>query len=106
VIRVLLDENLPRRLKWSVQADVATVPACACRGVKNRELLELAASEFDILLTMDREMEYQQNLGGVDLCLVLISAASNYIDDLLPLVPAINEAIGKAVSGGLIRVGL
>ena len=106
MIRVLLDENLPRKLKWSLDADVYTVPERGWSGVKNGELLRLAASEFDVLLTMDRGRQHQQNLSDIDLCLILISAPSNDIDDLLPLVPAINEVLGKAVAGRLIHVAV
>ncbi|WP_424581006.1 hypothetical protein [Tunicatimonas sp.] len=42
---------------------------------------------------MDRGIEYQQNLAGLNLCLIVLSAVSNDIDDLLPLVPAINAAL-------------
>ncbi len=65
MIRVLLDENLPRKLKWSLDADVVTVPERGWGGIKNNRLLRLAASEFDVLLTMDRGLEYQQNLKGL-----------------------------------------
>lgn len=106
MIRVLLDENLPRKLKSSLQADVSTVPECGWSGVTNGELLQLAALEFDVLLTMDRGMEYQQNLSRLDLCLILISAASNDIDDLLPLVPEINASLSLVKPGGLIRVAV
>ena len=64
MIRVLLDENLPRRLKWSLDtatvAEALTVLERGWGGIKNGPLLALAASEFDVLLTMDRGMAYQQ----------------------------------------------
>ena len=104
MIRVLLDENLPRKLKWSLDAEVVTVPERGWGGIKNSRLLRLAASEFDVLLTMDRGMEYQQNLREIDLCLMVLSAASNDIDDLLPLAPSINAAFAKVVPGHLIHV--
>lgn len=102
--RVLLDENLPRKLKWALKSEATTVPECGWSGVENGELLQLAASEFDVLLTMDRGMEHQQNVNDLDLCLVLISAVSNDIDDILPLVPAINEALDNAVPGQVLSV--
>ncbi len=74
MIRVLLDENLPRKLKWSLDAEVVTVPERGWGGIKNGRLLRLAASEFDVLLTMDRGIEYQQNLREIDLCLMVLSA--------------------------------
>jgi hypothetical protein len=109
VIRVLLDENLPRKLKWSLDAaavsEVLTVPERGWGGVKNGRLLRLAAPEFDALLTMDRGIEYQQNLTGLDLCLIVLSAVSNDIDDLLPLAPSINAALSEVNPGLVLRVG-
>ena len=61
--------------------------------MKNGQLLRQAAAEFDILLTMDRGMEHQQNVEGLDLCIIVLSAVSNDLDDLLPLVPAVNAAL-------------
>lgn len=109
MIRVLLDENLPRRLKWSLDANLVaealTVPERGWGGIKNGPLLALAASEFDVLLTMDRGMAHQQNVTNVDLCMVLLRAVSNDIDDLLPLVPELNEALTRVAPGQVIRVG-
>ncbi len=92
-MRILLDENLPRKLKWSLEAEAITVPERGWGGVKNGQLLRQAATEFDVMLTMDRGIEYQQNLAGLNLYLIVLSAVSNDIDDLLPLVPAINAAL-------------
>lgn len=104
MIRVLLDENLPRKLKGSLKADALTVPERGWGGVKNGRLLRLAEAEFDVLLTMDRGIEYQQDLSGVDLCLVVLSAVSNDIDDLLTLVPRINDALAQAAPGLVLAV--
>ena len=104
MIRVLLDENLPRKLKWSLEAEVLTVPERGWGGIKNGPLLHLAASEFDVLVTMDRGIEYQQNLSGIDLCLIVLSAVSNDIDDLLPLAPSINAALSEVQPRLVIRV--
>ena len=101
---ILLDENLPRKLKWSLEADVLTVPERGWGGIKNGRLLYLAASEFDALLTMDRGIEYQQNLADIDLCLIVLSAVSNDVDDLLPLVPAINEVLAAVRPGLVLRI--
>ena len=108
MIRVLLDENLPRRLKWAlddaVVSEALTVPERGWAGIKNGRLLRLAALEFDALPTMDRGIEHQQNLTGLDLCLIVVSAVSNDIDDLVPLAPSINAALREARSGHILRV--
>ena len=106
MIRVLLDENLPRKLKWALDAEALTVPERGWGGIKNGRLLWLAAAEFDVLLTMDQGMEYQQNLSGIDLCVVMLSAVSNDIDDLLPLASSINAAFEKASPGVVLRVAV
>ncbi|MGB3543968.1 hypothetical protein [Rubrivirga sp.] len=76
MIRVLLDENHPRKLKWSLNADALTVPERGWGGIENGRLLRLASEEFDVLRTMDRGIEYQQNLSGIGLCIVVLSALS------------------------------
>ena len=106
MIRVLLDENLPRKLKWSLEADALTVPERGWGGIKNGRLLRLAEAEFDVLLTMDRGIKYQQNLSEIDLCLIVLSAVSNDIDDLLPLVPGINAALREAAPGLVLTVSV
>jgi len=103
-MRVLLDENLPRKLKGALEAEAMTVPERGWGGLKNGRLLRLAASEFDALLTMDRGMAHQQNLAGLALCVIVLSAVSNDIDDVLPLAPAINVALRKATPGLVLRV--
>ena len=102
--RVLLDENLPRKPKWALEAEVLTVPERGWGGIKNGRPLELAASEFDVLLTMDRGIEYQQSLSGIDLCMIVLSAVSNDIDDPLPLAPSINLALSEVKPGLALRV--
>ena len=104
-MRVLLDENLPRKLKWRIEATEAlTVPERGWSGTGNGELVRRAAEEFDVFLTMDRGLEYQQNLSGVQLSIVLLSAPSNDYDDLLPLVPEINEALQRVEPGEVTEV--
>ena len=93
-MRVLLDECLPRKLKHDIRADlVRTVPEMGWASIENGQLLRLAQTEFDVFLTRDRNLEYQQNLQSFDLSVIVLVAGSNDIDDLRPLMPATNEAI-------------
>jgi len=64
--------------------------------VKNGELLQLAANKFDVFLTIDRNLEYQQNFSGIVLAVVVIHAASNDIAVLRPLMPAVLAALPRA----------
>jgi PIN like domain len=62
-MRVLLDENLPRLLKGLLGThEVKTVQDMRWAGVLNGDLVSHAESEFDVLLTADKNLRYQQNL--------------------------------------------
>lgn len=99
-MRVLLDECVPRRLKRElVGHDVKTAPEMGWASKKNGELLALAAVEFDIFLTSDRNLSHQQNLSAFDIAVIVLVAASNRIDDLRPLVPRVLEVLGTAQAG-------
>jgi hypothetical protein len=75
---------------------------------KNGELLALAAVEFDIFLTSDRNLSHQQNLSGFDIAVIVLVARSNRIDDLRPMVPRIVEVFATAKAGTvtLVEAGL
>ena len=93
-MRVLLDECLPRKLKHDVRADfVSTVPEMGWASIENGTLLRLAEPEFDVFLTRDRNLEYQQNLTTFDLAVIVMVAATNDINDLKPLMDAVNATI-------------
>ena len=84
-MRVLLDECVPRGLRTELSGhEVSTVAEAAWAGVKNGELLRLAATRFDVLLTVDRNFEYQQNVSGVAIAVVVVDVSSNDIAALHP----------------------
>jgi predicted nuclease of predicted toxin-antitoxin system len=105
-VRVLLDEQIPRRLaRQLIGHDVRTVQQERWAGFKNGELLERAANEgFDVLLTGDQNLQYQQNLAGARVGVVVVAASSNRLEDLSPLVPRALEAIASSRPGLLVRV--
>ena len=88
-MRVLLDENLDWRVVRYFDADfqVTTVSRQGWKGMRNGELLEQAAATFDALVTMDRGIEYQQNLRKYEIGIILISARSNRLEDIQPAMP-------------------
>ena len=108
-MRVLLDECLPRTLKREIVGhDVITVPEAGWAGKKNGELLRLAAAEYDVFVTMDQGLPFQQNLAAAAqegrFSVLILEAPSNRLEALLPLVPALHEALRRAGSGGVVRV--
>ena len=87
-MRILLDEDLPRRLGALLRShEVLTVPQVGWAGVKNGKLLALAATRFEVFLTMDRGLEFQQNLATLPIAVLVVEAPSNRIEHLIPLLP-------------------
>ena len=77
-MKVLLDENLPRKLAGHlVGHKCRTVVVCGWSGKKNGHLLALADTQFDVLLTLDKNLPYQQNLGTKRIAVVIVRARSN-----------------------------
>ncbi len=103
--KILLDENIPRRLGPLVTADFNTVQRRGWSGKLNGDLLASAAAEFDVLNTMDRGIEFQQRLKGLNLCVIGLIAASNRLEDLLPLVDEIRAELDRCRPGHFIRIG-
>ena len=105
-MRLLLDECVPRALRNDIpDHEVETVAEAGWAGVKNGELLRLAAAEFDLLITVDRNLEYQQNFEGLSLAVIVIHAPSNDVTVLRPLMPAVVAAIAQTRPGTVTHVG-
>jgi len=92
-VRVLLDESLPRPLgRLLVGHAVRTVGQAGWTSFKNGVLLRLAATGFDVLITADQNVEFQQNLETLPLAILVLVADSTRLESLEPLVPKILEA--------------
>ena len=88
-MKILLDENLPTKVRYDFGEgfEVRTVKEMGWVGKKNGELLGLATiNGFDIFLTMDKNLKYQQNLNRVDLNFVLLLAPNNKHQTLQPYI--------------------
>ncbi len=93
-MRILLDESVPGRLGPLLTGHATiTVQRRGWASIKNGKLLALAAAEFDVLLTADKGMEYQQNLATLPVAILIVLARSNRMEDLAPTVPAILAAL-------------
>ena len=89
-MRIQLDESLPRPLaRLLPEHEVRTVAAMGWTGIRNSELLQLAAGEFDAFLTADQNLEHQQNLNALPIAIVLLVAPTNRIEYFRPLIPAL-----------------
>jgi len=105
-MRIRLDESLPRELKAELPGhDVRTTQEMGWSSLKNGELLERAAGQFDVFLTADQNLQYQQNLSKLPVAVVVLIARSNRIGDLRPLLPDLLAALLKPSSRTLLRIG-
>ena len=106
-MRVLLDEHLPLDLVRELHGhDVQNVVGRGWAGVKNGDLLRLMRGDYDALVTMDRSLEFQQDVSALPFGVVVVRAPSNRMLHLRPLVPAILDAIAVAGPGQLQRIGV
>lgn len=105
-MRILLDECLPRALKKSLspEHDVWTVPEAGYAGLKNGQLLRAVDGKFDLLITSDTNLQYQQTLGRYSLAFLLLRARSNDIVDLLPVMTRALAVLDSVASGQLLVV--
>lgn len=106
-MKVLLDECVDRRLTEHLHSlEVTTVSAHGWAGITNGKLLALAQQEFDVFVTVDRNLSFQQNLPNFNIAVVLLIAKSNRLDDLLPMVPQLLALIPNAPKGAISKLGL
>ena len=105
-MRLLLDESVPRRLRRHLAGHgVATAVEMGWSGVQNGALLALAGPAFDALITVDKNLPYQQNLQTLPIAVVLLSAVSNESTVLLHLLPVLEGALAQLKPGSFVRVG-
>ena len=105
-MRVLLDECVPRPLRREFpNHDVRTIREMGWAGKKNGELLALMAADgFEVLLTVDQNLQHQQNLAAAGVAVVVMVAASNRLPDLIPVIPAVEAALTTVQPGDAVEV--
>jgi predicted nuclease of predicted toxin-antitoxin system len=104
-MRILLDESVPTRLgRLLIGHEVTSVQRQGWGGIKNGKLLALAATEFDVLLTADKGIEYQQNLATLPVAVLIVLATSNRLEDMALVVPNILKALSDLQPRAVQRV--
>jgi len=98
-MKLLLDENLPKRLKQDfAEHEIYTVRDKGWNGVKNGELLKLMLEEnFDALLTFDKNLQHQQNFNKYTIAVFIMIAAINSYEVLTLLSPQIKEILASEI---------
>ena len=105
-MRVLLDEDIPIRLRLHFQAnvEVETVEYRGWKGLKNGALLRAAQDHFDLLVTTDNNLPNQQPLERFDLAVVILRPRSKRFADLMQLFPQIEISLDSVQPGECLRI--
>lgn len=105
-MKLLLDECVDQRLAAEIQGHaVKTVPEMGWASFKNGQLLSLAQYDFDVFITVDRNLPYQQRLPTFNIAVVILQAPTNRLADLKPLVPRLLAELQTAPVGQATFVG-
>jgi len=93
-VKILLDECIDRRLAKDLKGHlVKTAPQMGWAGIKNGQLLALAEKDFDVFVTVDRNLSFQQYLPKFNIAVAVLSARSNRLADLQSLTPKLLAAL-------------
>ncbi len=106
-MRILLDESSPRKLGFLLEGHfVRTVQQVGFGGLSNGKLLAAAVNDFDILITGDQNMEYQQNEAALPMGVIILVAGSNKLESFLPLMPKLLKILDDFTPKSFVQVQL
>lgn len=106
-MKLLFDECVPRPLReYFIGHEVSTVEEAGYKGLQNGSLLRAAAETFDVLVTVDKGFEHQQNLSELPIAVLLIRSRSNEFTQLIDVTTAALEALDRISPCEFIKVGI
>ena len=106
-MKILLDECVDQRLARDfVGHEVSTAEQMGWKSKRNGELLALAAKDFEVFVTTDRNLSFQQNLRRFDIAVVVMTATTNRLIDLQPIVPVLLKMLPFLKKGAVREVGV
>jgi hypothetical protein len=104
-MKLLLDECVVHDLKRDlVGHEVSTVVEAGFGGLENGELLRAASGKFDVLITVDRNLPFQQNLGSLPIAVLILMTRGITYPDLKPLIPEVLASLNTIQPGELLRI--
>lgn len=105
-MKILLDECVDERLAHDFTGhDVLTVRQMGWKGKQNGNLLALAEKQFEAFVTSDRNLSFQQNLARFNIAVVVLTAPTNRLSDLRPIVPALLKMLPHVKKGEVREIG-
>ena len=104
-MKVLLDECVTRKLRRDFQGhDVHTVEEAGLKGLKNGNLLRLASGQYEVLVTVDQNMQYQQNIKTLSMGILVLAAKRNSYEALHPLMSEALDALKQIQPGEVVVI--
>ncbi len=105
-MRILLDESLPKELQSELPGhEVRTVQEMGWASLRNGELLGRCLNRFDVFLTADQSLQFQQNLKALPVSVAVLAAKSNRVADLRPLIPKLLNSLSALRPRTLVQIG-
>lgn len=106
-MRILLDESMPTPIRSLLAGHVVqTVVECGWEGISNGKLLAMAAASFDVMLTADRNIKYQQNLKKLPIAVIVLATSDGLLPSFQQLVPKLLIALTQLKPRTLIELHL
>ena len=104
-MKVLLDECVTRKLRRDFQRhEVHTVDEAGLKGLKNGDLLRSASGQYDVLVTVDQNLQYQQNIKSLSLAILVLAAKRNSYQALHPLMNQALDALERIKPGEVVTI--
>ena len=104
-MKILLDESVPHIVQTRLShLDIRTVQDMGWAGIKNGELLRRAETEFNVFVTADQQLPYQQNLSGQTLAIIVLP--TNQVRTVVSLLPTIEESLKRVQPGMFLEIPL
>jgi hypothetical protein len=104
-VKIILDECIPKKFKTLIQGhEVSTVPEKGWAGVKNGKLLALIQAEFQVFVTVDRNLAFQQNTKELKITVMVLHSTSNRFEELKKLAPELMRILTTASAGEIVHL--
>jgi len=105
-MKLLLDECLPRKIRREfIGHEVFTIEEAGFKGLKNGKLIQSAVEAgFEVLISVDRNVEHQQNKANLSLAILILSAKANRVESLLPLMTEALKVLEEIKTGEIITI--
>jgi len=105
-MKIFLDECVDWRLSRDIIGhETRSAHQMGWTAVKNGELLALVSQHFDVFVTVDQNLAFQQNLATVSIAVIVLQAKTNRLSDIRVLVPDLLAAVETAQPGRIQRIG-